>query len=118
MSQLANRKRSLHKENLVYTRQFEDIENAFNEAIEFIMEDLQHNICDVTCNSFGRSDSRHRCRLRCYKVLIDEPLAKDVIPQPPRDPLVQVMAVAVTHTLQEFEIFPHQIFSKTFFKWN
>ena len=58
----------------MYTRKFVDVADAINEAIEFIMDDLQNNICVVICDPLAILPFRLPFILRCHKVPGDEPL--------------------------------------------
>lgn len=56
------------------TRNFVDEADAINEAIEFIIDDPQNNICVVICDPLATLPFRFPFILRCHKVPGDEPL--------------------------------------------
>ena len=107
----------LFKQTPVHTRKFEDKADAFDEAIKFIMADLQNHICEVI--RFGPFRSRFRYELRCHTVLGHEPQnAFAPIVHLEYDPLLPLFAIAKVATVMiksEMGTVCH-IFSKTFFK--
>ena len=58
----------------MYTRKFADVADAIDKAIEFIMDDLQNNICVLICDPLFIEPLRPPFILRFYKVPGDEPL--------------------------------------------
>ena len=105
----------------VCTRQFEDIGDAYEEAIEFIMGDPQSNIYVI----IGDHSSLFQCHpsLRCFKVPGNEPLDAFVSTSDlGNHPLAPLLALFTP--MSEFKsggapiILQREsvLFSKTFFK--
>ena len=65
---------NLFRKTPVYTRKFADVADAIDKAIEFIMDDLQNNICVLICDPLFIEPLRPPFILRFYKVPGDEPL--------------------------------------------
>ena len=122
--QLPRAELNLFKETQVYTQKLKYMADVFDDAIEFIMEDVQNNICEVIYHQIAYWLFRLPYTLRCHKVTSDEPLDAFVsdtfnlltfnlsLPWLLSDNLV--LNVRATRTMKEDFVF--HIFSKTFFK--
>lgn len=122
--QLPRAELNLFKETQVYTQKLKYMADVFDDAIEFIMEDVQNNICEVIFDRLAFLSFRLPFTLRCHKVTSDEPLDAFVsgtfnlltfnlsLPRLLSDTLV--LFDRATRTMERD--FISHIFSKTFFK--
>lgn len=124
------RRDSFRVQNSTYLRKLKFTLKSFitkqmsDDAIEFIMEDVQNNICEVICDRLAFLSFRLPFTLRCHKVTSDEPLDAFVsgtfnllifnlsLPRLLSDTLV--LFDRATRTMERDFVF--HIFSKTFFK--
>ena len=105
--QLPRAELNLFKETQVYTQKLKYMADVFDDAIEFIMEDVQNNICEVIYHQIDYWLSRLPFTLRCHKVTSDEPLDAFV-------PSTNRFTFRATRIMKGD--FVSHIFSKTFFK--
>ena len=102
------------------TRKFVDVADAIDEAIEFIIDDPQNNICVVICDPSTILPFRFPLILQCHKVPGDEPLDAAVSGT---SNTVNILPTPWLHSFLLFlfnerplRVSVFHIFSETFFK--
>ena len=102
------------------TRKFVDVADAIDEAIEFIIDDPQNNICVVICDPSTILPFRFPLILQCHKVPGDEPLdaavsgtsnTVNILPTPWLDSFLFFL-----FNERPLRVNVFHIFSETFFK--